>query len=907
MALSPGTKLGPYQIVAPIGAGGMGEVYRARDTRLERTVAIKILPPHLAESPEAKQRFDREARAISSLNHPNICTLYDVGHQEGSDFLVMEYLEGETMADRLRRGPLPPERVLRYGIQICEGLETAHRNGVIHRDLKPGNIMLTKGGAKLLDFGLAKPQVAISTGAVAGSPTPPTPTMSLPVLASPTSPLTHEGSVVGTFQYIAPELLQGAEADARSDIFAIGCVLYEMLAGKPAFTGKNQASVIASILALDPAPVATLQPLTPPALDLLVANCLAKEPADRIQSAHDLLLQLRMIEATSGQPPNSAGATPGATSKSLKIALVSVTLFAIAAIVLTIFFAREAAQPQYSTHSYILPPDKAEFLFTNAGGTIAISPDGRRLAFTTHLQGQPDMLYVQVLNSPLAQPLSGTENAAFPFWSPDSRYIGFFADGKLKKIDADGGPPQTLCDAPIGRGGTWNSRGTIIFAPTTTTALSTVPESGGAPREVTELATSDSENSHRWPYFLPDGKHFLYFVRSDSAENSGIFVGALGSKERRLILHNAWPGIYANGYLLFLRDDTLMAQPFDTSKLTIIGNSVPLAEHLTANSPTVYGVFSASNNGVLILHTGGGTGSGMQLMWFDRSGKSLGQVISGTDLFPNPAPSPDGLRLAYSLFDSGKADIWVLDLKHQTRTRITFGPHLQGNPVWTPDGKSLIYSSIRVPGGLQHMYKKAADGTGGEETVLDTKTSLQIPISVSRDGRYLTYQFNEGKGYHLWVLPLFGDRKPFPMNEPQPGVIEFSGAVSPDGKWVAYASNESGAFQIYLKPFPRGLGTWQVSTSPVGPAVINWRADGKELFFATGTLELMAVSFAAENGTPHLGTPHTLFHLHSSVLGIPAFTVMPDGKRFIVNSAPEGASTGRPLTLITNWTADLKK
>ena len=910
MALSPGTKLGPYQIVAPIGAGGMGEVYRARDTRLDRTVAIKILPTHLAENPEAKQRFDREARAISSLNHPNICTLYDVGHQDGSDFLVMEYLEGETLANRLQKGPLSPEQALRYGIQICEGLEKAHRSGVIHRDLKPGNIMLTKAGAKLLDFGLAKPLLgtAIAAGAADGSLTPPTPTMSLPALTSPTSPLTHAGSVVGTFQYIAPELLQGAEADARSDIFAFGCALYEMLTGKPAFTGKNQASVIASIMALDPAPVSSLQPLTPAALDLLVANCLAKEPEDRIHSAHDLLLQLRMISATSAQPTNSATAVPARARKSVKIAWGLATLFAIVAVVLALFFAREAAAPQYSTHSYILPPDKAEFLFTNSGGTIAISPDGRRLAYTIHVGDQQDMLWVQALNSPVAQPLAGTEGAAFPFWSPDSRYVGFFADSKLKKIDANGGPPETLCDAPVGRGGAWNSSGTIIFAATTTVALSTVPESGGTPAELTQLSTADSENSHRWPQFLPDGKHFLYFARSDTPENSGIFVGSLGSKERRLVVHNAWPGIYARGYLLFLRDDNLMAQPFDTSKLAVNGNSVPLAEHVTANEPSVYGVFSASNTGALVLHTGGGTGSGLQLVWFDRSGKTSGPAVSGTDLFPSPALSPDGLRLAYSLFDGGKSDIWVLDLRRQTRTRVTFGPRLQQNPVWTPDGKYIIYSSIRVPGGLQHLYKKAADGTGGEETVLDTKTNMEVPISISHDGRYLAYEFNAGKGYHLWVLPLFGDRKPFPMNEPRPGVVEFSGVISPDGKWVAYASNESGPFQIYLKPFPTGPGKWQVSSSAVGPAVVNWRADGKELFFATGTLELMAVDFAAENGTPRLGTPHALFHLPSSALGNIAFTVTPNGKHFIVNTVPQGAVfSGLPLTLITNWTADLKK
>ncbi len=909
MALTFGTRLGPYEIQSPLGAGGMGEVYRARDTRLDRTVAIKILPTHLAESPEAKQRFDREARAISSLNHPSICTLYDVGHQEGTDFLIMEYLEGETLADRLKKGPLPPEQALRYGIQICEGLEKAHRTGLIHRDLKPGNIMLTKAGAKLLDFGLAKPLVgtAIAAGSAAGSLTPPTPTMSLPALASPTSPLTHEGSVVGTFQYIAPELLQGGAADARSDIFAFGCVLYEMLTGKSAFTGKNQASVIASILALDPPPVSSLQPLTPPALDFLVANCLVKEPEDRIHSAHDLLLQLRMISATSAQQANSAAAVPAPARKSLKIAWGLTTVFAIVAVVLALFFAREAAAPQYSTHSYILPPDRAEFLFTNTAGTIAISPNGRRLAYTIHVGDQQDMLWVQGLNSVVAQPLPGTEGAAFPFWSPDSRYVGFFADSKLKRIDANGGPPETLCDAPVGRGGAWNSSGTIIFAAATTVALSIVPESGGTPAELTQLSTADSENSHRWPQFLPDGKHFLYFARSDTPENSGIFVGSLGSKERHLVLHNAWPGIYARGYLLFLRDETLMAQPFNTRKLAVEGDSVPLAENVTANEPSVYAVFSASDNGVLILHTGGGTGSGLQLVWFDRSGKPLGPAVSGTDLFPSPALSPDGSRLAYSLFDGGKSDVWVLDLKRQARTRITFGPRLQQNPVWTPDGKAIIYSSIRVPGGLAHLYKKAADGTGGEETILDTKNTLQIPVSVSHDGRYLAYQFNEGKGYHLWALPLFGDRKPFAVNELRPGVVEFSGVISPDGKWIAYASNESGPIQIYLKPFPSGSGKWQVSTSPVGPAVINWRADGKELFFFTGTLDLMAVDFAAEKGTPRLGSPHTLFHLRSSGLGNPAFTVTPDGKRFIVNSAPEGSSTGRPLTLITNWTADLKK
>ena len=525
-ALAPGTKLGPYEIAAALGAGGMGEVYRARDTRLDRTVAIKILPTHLSGNPEARQRFDREARAISSLNHPNICTLYDIGHQDGTDFLVMEFLEGETLADRLAKGPLPLEQVLKYGIEICEGLEKAHRSGVIHRDLKPGNIMLTKTSAKLMDFGLAKATPADRPPSSGLTMTVPGP--------SADQPLTARGTLVGTFQYMAPEQVEGRDADVRSDMFALGGVLYEMATGKRAFTGKSQASIVAAILATEPQPISTLQPMSPPALDRVVKICLAKDPDERWQTAHDVKLQLQWITEGGSQAGVPAPVLARRKNRVLRMTIVAAITLATSLLLGGLYLSRETPETR-AVRAYIKPPVNATFSFSGPGSGFALSPDGRRLVYSALREDGKSLLFVRPLDSLQAQPLVGTEGASYPFWSPDSRYIGFFAGGKLKKIEAAGGPPFTLCDAPSPRGGSWSRDGVIVFTPSLNTPLYRVPDSGGVATPVTELDPKKNQTTHRWPYFFPDGHHFLFvsgtpFLPRENASNA-IEIGSLDSKE----------------------------------------------------------------------------------------------------------------------------------------------------------------------------------------------------------------------------------------------------------------------------------------------------------------------------------------------------------------------------------------
>ena len=521
MTLGSGTTLGRYEIGSPLGAGGMGEVYRARDTRLDRTVAIKILPAHLSSNPEAKQRFEREARAISSLNHPNICTLHDVGHQDGVDYLVMECLEGQTLADRLLKSPLPLEQVLKYGIEICEGLENAHKTGVIHRDLKPGNVMLTKTGAKLMDFGLAKAAPLSSNLTM---------TLSGP---SAEQPLTERGTVVGTFQYMAPEQVEGKEADARSDIFALGALLYEMTTGKRAFTGETRGSIVAAILAADPPPISTVQPMSPPALEKVVKGCLAKDPEERLQTAHDVKLQLKWIAEGGSQA--GVPAPLASQRKTRERILWSASAFlAMACLALAVIHFGQTKATQPAIHTYIPAPEKSTFAFVgDHTGPLVISPDGTRLVYAALSPDGKQMLWLRPLEAASSQRLPGTEDAAYPFWSPDSRFIGFFAEGKLKTIAAVGGPAQVLCDAPDGRGGTWNREGTIVFPRTFNGSMYRISAGGGTPVQVTELDASQEENSHRWPQFLPDGRHFLFYVRSQRGTGAGEYVGSLDSKDKK--------------------------------------------------------------------------------------------------------------------------------------------------------------------------------------------------------------------------------------------------------------------------------------------------------------------------------------------------------------------------------------
>ena len=906
MGLTSGTKLGPYEIVSPLGAGGMGEVYRARDTRLERTVAIKILPAYLSSNPEAKQRFEREARAISSLNHPNICTLYDVGHQDGIDYLVMEFLEGETLASRLARGPLPPDQVLKYGIEICEGMEKAHKTGVIHRDLKPGNIMLTKGGAKLMDFGLAK------------SVTGPPPSTGLTATLDGTwaggegegargsqDPLTARGTIVGTFQYMSPEQVEGKEADASSDIFALGAVLYEMATGKRAFEGKTAASVIAAVLERDPAPISVTKPMSPPALDRVVKTCLAKDPDERFQTVHDVKLQLKWMadgRSQAGMPLPLAD-----RSRHREWIAWATTVLALTLLAVSLGYVSRGGQPQPVVTASILPPDGTQFTSLEIeGGAPAISPDGKKLVFVARDKSGEATLWLRPLDSVNARQLSGTNGGGHPFWSPDSRFIGFFTPLKLAKVDTSGGSVQNISEITLGRGGSWNKDGVILFTPNTADVLYRVSATGGKAVPATQFDAHRSENSHRWPQFLPDGKHFLFFVRSSQGPDStGTYLGALDSDEHHLILHNDFRAVFVQpGYLLSVREQLLVAQPFDLRSFSVTGDAAPIAEHIALNGGTSAAMFSASDNGVLAYETGASQVTGWDLVWYDRGGKRLETV--GTNFFQSPSLSPDGTKLAVGLTDIrfATSDIWFFDLARGTKTRLTFDPASELYPVWMPDGQSIIFSSNKT--GLAHIYRMPIQGTGATETLIATEGAYELPQSVCRDGRYLLYQrraSQDKRKYDIWVLPLFGNGKPFPLV--QSDFDHLKPTFSPDCNWVAYASNETGQSEVYLTHFPDGAGKRQISTD--GGVSPRWRGDGKELFFISPqTRDLLSISVAPQGAGLQLGAPHVLFPTHGVSFQFGALDVRADGQRFLING--NNMDTGSaPITLLVNWETELHK
>jgi Tol biopolymer transport system component len=887
MALTPGTKLGPYEIQSSLGAGGMGEVYRAKDTRLDRTVAIKILPVRLSDRPEACERFEREARAISSLNHPNICHLYDVGQQDGVRYLVMEFLEGETLADRLRRGPLPLKQVLRYGAEIAEGLETAHRSGVIHRDLKPSNIALTKTGAKLMDFGLAKevkPANAPSSGLTE-------------TIAGLAQPLTAEGMIVGTFQYMSPEQIEGKEATARSDIFALGAVLYEMATGKQAFEGKTQASIVAAILASEPQSISATQPMTPPSLGRVVKKCLAKDPEDRWQSASDLASELTWI--AEGGPSASLPAAELAGGRRNLPGWAIAALGTLAVLVFAVLYFLHSGGASYPIRASIPAPENTSFEFLgDAAGPLVLSADGRILAFVAaHMSGAPE-IYVRPLDSLEARALPGTENAWAPFWSPNSQMIGFFADGKLKTIDLQGGGPVSVCDAPNGRGGSWAKDGNIIFTPDFRSPIYRVPASGGTPVPVTKVDES-KHTSHRWPFLLPDGKHFLYLAVNHQApqdQNDAIYYASLDGKENRLITPAFTNAEYASGFLLYLRNAQLEAQRFEPESGELKGELQQVATGVTGDESTWRGIFTVSANGILAYS--GSAQAQSQLAWFDRSGKQLGTIgekFSTLDRRGELRLSPNGDRVAFSI-QGNVTDVWIMDLARGVRSRMTFGPVGNSNPVWSPDGKWIAYDALTRQGDV--INRRPAEGGAEEQLLPEGKSPSVAPRDWSRDGKYLLYESGAvGARQEIWALPLFGDRKQFQV-VPSGAFYNNYPQLSRDGRWLVYQSNESGRAEVYVVPFRAGPGKWRVSTS--GGTLPHWRGDGKEIFYLSLDGVLTAVPVIANTNRLQLGATEPLFRVPANT-----YDVSPDGHKFLLNVV--GDQNTKPITLVVNWAAELKK
>ena len=899
MPLPSGTKFGPYEIVLPAGAGGMGEVYRAVDTRLNRTVAVKILPAHLSEKPAALERFQREARAISQLSHANICQLYDLGQQDGIHYIVMEFLEGETLAARLAKGRLPLELVLRYGAEVAEGLEQAHRMGVVHRDLKPGNIMVTRTGAKLLDFGLAKtatPVVPQSSGLSA--------TMTSADVAQP---LTAEGTVIGTYQYMSPEQIEGRDADARSDIFSFGAVLYEMATGRRAFEGKSQVTVASAILEKDPEPISTHQPLAPPALQHVVQGALMKDPDSRWQSAGDIARQLRWIssfDSTTGAA-HVGRPHPKWRERAWWMAGCAVLLG-----LLSWFVYVNRPQARVIRASIMAPAGTGFDFMGDFSGPPAVSPDGTKIAFAAHAPKERNVIFVRRLDTAAAEKLAGTEGAYRQFWAADGKSIGFFADGKLRKISASGGPVTILADAPNARGGAWSADNVIVYAPDYRDCLWKINAGGGQPVRATQLDAS-KHSTHRWPSFLPDGKHFLFLATNHAGgrrEDNGIYMGSVDSTENHLVLATDAGGLYSSGYLLFHQQNALMAQKFDPARGTLSGEPITLANDVLHDNGTFNTVFSVAEKGVLVYEPGSNSIGDTAALWMDRNGKVLGPVAEPA-AYKGGVLSPDGKRLAMAVGEP-KADIWVFDLQHGSRTRLTFDAATHQMPAWSSDGQRVTYMSqlgAFVMAGTS-LHARSANGGGQDEILLDSKSFPGDQFTLtwpqwSPDNRYLVYLLQSGpSGGAAWALPTAPGAKPQLVVKPESptGKVVFL-RLSPNGRWLAYSSNDGSREEVYVTSFPSGEGRWQVSRD--GGTYPVWRRDGKEIFYLGLDGHLYATQVEAHEKSFDVRNSGPLFELRNTfALGSP-FDVSPDG-RFMVLTQPQGDMS--PMTLVLNWTAEVK-
>jgi Tol biopolymer transport system component len=890
MSLAPGVRLGAYEVLRLIGVGGMGEVYQARDTRLDRVVAIKVLPENAAGNHERRQRFEREARAVAALNHPHICDLHDVGAHDSVEFLVMEYVDGQTLAERLLRGPLPTADVLRYAIELADALDHAHRRGLVHRDLKPGNVMVTPGGAKLLDFGLSKLQ--------------PTPDLiELSTIAPGPAPLTAQGAVLGTYPYMAPEQLEGRETDARVDLFALGAIIYEMATGRRAFTGATPASLIGAILHTDPPAVSTLQPLTPPGLDRLVTRCLAKNPDDRWQTARDLLLELKWV----AHDPAAFSAGHRTRGKRAGSGFVlAAAVVALAAIAAAVAYIRWAPAEETVARLTFAAARGVQLAEVRVGGPVAISPDGKRVAYVGAGSGSRQLLWVQPLDSLTAQPLEGTEGAAYPFWSPDSRSIGFFAKGRLRRIDAAGGPPHVLCDVTLPRGGTWNRAGVIVFSANAGQHLYQVSAKGGKP---SVLGFDRKHSQGLWPSFLPDGNHFLYFGRRI---DPGIYLASLDPSvgARRLV-----EGLYAGAayaaphHIMFARGGamgvTLFAQGINLERLELTGEPVPLAERVPFYPALGLADFSISENGRLMHGTLARDLT--SLAWFDQTGRAI-ESVPGASGYQKASLSPDERTIgAHSVdLDTLSQDVWLIDAIRGGARKLTSNPGLDNMGLWSPDGRRIVYGSTRDDQAT-NSYLKTIDGTD-VESPLFPPGERELQQITDWSGNVIVYgKQDPNKQWDLWTV-----RAPEPGGTASGAAVylstefnEHSGALSPDRRWIAYESDQSGPFEVYVDAFPQP-GAAPVRVSTAGGTWPRWRHDGTQLYYVAPDLTLMAsstkigASFAAD-------TPRALFKL--PVAAGPRsnrpYEPTRNGQRFLVNVSQEAPPP--PVSVLLNWPALLRR
>ena len=867
----------------------MGEVWRAKDTRLDREVAVKILPPGFASNPQLKARFDREARTISSLNHPNICTLFDLGQHEGMDYLVMELLEGESLAERLARGPLPPEQVLRYGAQVADALDRAHKQGIVHRDVKPGNVMITKSGAKLLDFGLAR--AGADAQALSG----------MTEAATAERPLTQEGTILGTFQYMAPEQLEGQDADARTDIFALGALLYEMATAKRAFEGTSRTSLIAAIVSAHPAPISSVVGMAPPALDHIVRKCLEKNPDDRWQSAHDVASELRWLSEAGSQAGVATAVTVRRKTRE-KLAWALAALFAVLAGAAGFAWLRNQPRPAEAFRGTIEPPADGLLLPFDILG-LSLSPDGRRVAFSANRAAGGRQLWIRDLASTTSTAIAETSGASYPFWSPDGRYVAFFADGKLKKVDLRGGSPQVLADAPTGRGGSWGNGDVILYAPNIRSPIQMIPAGGGTPKAVTRF-DADKEVTNRWPHFLPDGKHFFYVSRQRAAkgEVGRLMLASIDSPDAKLLIEDSSNAQYVGpGYILFGRGNDLFAWRFDAKKLALSGQPTPVQnEKISMWEPKNLLIFSASQQGAIVYLPEVIRKSALR--WVGRDGRPLGD-LGGPAFNVSPRISPDGTKVAVAIGENSwtLTDMWIFDLQYQRQFRVTQQSGSYFGPAWTTDSKKVSF--VCQPKAVQDICVKSLVSAGDVE-LLYGSPFWKNGMTWSPDGSVYFSEQNPETNEDVMRLDLSNPAaKPTVVLKTK--FSEDNPELSPDGKWMAYVSNESGRQEVYVRSASGSFEQWQLSNG--GGTQPRWTRGGRELVYAAPDGKVMSVAVTT---TPVFrpGTPVALFTLPEPPdRDTPIFEdISADGERLLLNT-PVTSRASTSFHVILNWTSLLRQ